>query len=117
MWAIVLLLILLVLMWVVGRYTHVLTPRQMKFLQISTVMYVIIIVFFGQMLLSEGGPLTGADMQKLFSSSHLYFPLFFFIAWFFISASISNLLAEGQDYMGFFSSQNRWVSDREEMNP
>lgn len=112
MWALLLLMVLLFITWILGKYTHILTPRQTRFLQVSSVMYIAIMIFFRSLLL-EGSE---KDLSDIFLADEQYTVLFLFFLWFLISSSVANALTTNQDYQGFWSDSNDiWISEQDSM--
>jgi hypothetical protein len=114
MWALVLLMFVILLLGIVTKYTHILTVKQGRFLVWSSILYVIVLVLFKGVLLSSGD-VSGKNLQHLVTNNASLFPLFFFIAWFFVSAAISNAVSGRQDYQGFWSTRDLSISERQEM--
>jgi hypothetical protein len=116
MWAFILSLILISSVWLIMKYTKLLTKKQGTFLIFSSFMYIILFVIFYSLLLQENGTPNMKESVQHFLSDDKYYFLFFYMAWYFLSASVSNKLLgdknDIQNQTGFFDSGSIWVSEQ-----
>jgi hypothetical protein len=113
MWAFVVSLILIVGSWLLGKFTKLMTSEQSKLLSVSSILYVVFLVFFRSMLLSEN--IEPEEIVSLLFKNTIYYPLILYILWFTISTIITNKLPRYQNYIGFGPSSDNWISHQNEM--
>ena len=99
-------LVLIVIVWLLGRYTKIMTDDQVKFIIGSSILYIIL---FGAVmsLLNSNDNLMDAMMKN-----STYLSLIFYILWYVTSASVTNRLTGNHDYVGFFDDSSRYISQR-----
>lgn len=95
-------LILIVITWLLGKYTKIMTEDQVKFILGSSVLYIIL---FGMVMSS----LTSNDNLM---DDAIYLPLIFYILWYVTSASFTNRLTGHNDHTGFFDNSSPYMSQR-----
>jgi len=99
-------LVLIVAVGLLGKYTSYITPAQNKFMLVSSVLYIILFGVVMTMLTSN------KDVMETFMDNSTFAPLIFYILWYVISASITNVLTGRNDYQGFFENTNSQMSRR-----
>ena len=104
--AFVLSLLLIVGTALFGKYTSFLTKEQLKFILVSSVLYIIIFGVILTLLTSNRG------RTELVFDNNIFIPLIFYVLWYISSAIITNLFTGNNDYTGFFDSTNSHMSVR-----
>jgi hypothetical protein len=108
----VILLVLTVVIWILGKATKLLTKKQTNFLLTSIFLYVILVIVLYNMLTSNGS-MNVNDFGGLLFDDKRYFPLFLFIIWFYLSCLVGNLLTKSGEYTSFSNSRSVWVSEQD----
>jgi hypothetical protein len=108
--ALVVSLVLMVIVGLIGYYTNIISVNESKFLIVSSVLYIILFGIIKTRLTTGKGASTALMIDSL------YYPLIFYMLWFFTSASIGKLLTGRNNYQGFFEAQNRFMSTRNTMS-
>ena len=101
--------VLIIIVWVITLYTTLITKDQFKFLTASSIMYVILFGFVKTLLTSD------KSIFSVFTNNQAFWPLIFYIFWYFASASVGNTLTRGDNYQGFFEKSNNTMSERNVM--
>jgi uncharacterized membrane protein len=107
--ALVISLLLIVVLWILKKYTKIMSVTQFNFIIISSVLYIILFGIVMSMLTSSKG------IMEIIMDNSLYIPLIFYIFWYVSSASISHLFTGDHNYQGFFDSNNKYMSERNVM--
>ena len=107
--ALVISLLLIVVLWILKKYTTFMSDTQYRFIIISSVLYIILLGFVMSMLISSKG------IMEIIMNNSLYIPLIFYILWYVSSASISKLFTGKNNYQGFFDNSNKYMSERNVM--
>lgn len=125
MWGAILLLGLLIglplLVYIVHKIKHkdvLLTTRQIRFMIVSTVLLFVFVILFRSFLLGGAGSANITDKEYLqafvFNDENFMIPVLY-ILWYFVAVMVGNSVITGNDdYSGFFSDPNPFISTREE---
>jgi uncharacterized membrane protein len=107
--ALVISLLLIVVLWILKKYTTFMSDTQFRFIMISSVLYIILLGIVMSMLTSS------KKIMDILMDNSLYIPLIFYILWYVSSASISKLYTGKNNYQGFFDNSNKYMSERQVM--
>jgi hypothetical protein len=99
-------LLLIVIVWLLNKYTSIMTIPQSRFIMVSAVLYILLFGIVMSLLISNKG------IMEILMDNSTYIPLIFYIIWYVSSASISNLFTGKNDYQGFFDNRNKFMSIR-----
>lgn len=99
-------LLLIVVIWILSKYTSIMTTSQIRFIIVSSVLYIVLFGVVMSLLISNKG------IMEILMDNSTYIPLIFYIIWYISSASISNLFTGKNDYQGFFDNSNKFMSSR-----
>lgn len=107
--ALVISLLLIVVLWILKKYTKIMSEIQFRFIMISSVLYIILLGLLMPMLTSS------RKIIEIVMDNSLYIPLIFYILWYVSSASVSKLFTGKNNYQGFFDNHNKYMSERNVM--
>ena len=99
-------LLLIIVIWLLSKYTSIMTIPQTRFIMVSSILYILLFGVVMSLLISNKG------IMEILMDNTTYIPLIFYIIWYVSSASISNLFTGKNNYQGFFDNSNKFMSSR-----
>ena len=99
-------LLLIIVIWILSKYTSIMTIPQTRFIMVSSILYILLFGVIMSLLISNKG------IMEILMDNTTYIPLIFYIIWYVSSASISNLFTGKNNYQGFFDNSNKFMSSR-----
>lgn len=103
-------LLLLIVSNIIQKNTNLITKRQQLYLNVSTLSYIFIfgIIMIGLM----SNESFFVSILGSLIDGNIYIPLVFYILWFISTAIIINKINFSGDYIGFYDTNNKYVSER-----
>ena len=99
-------LVLIIIVGIIGYYTNVIKQSQTDFIIVSSVLYIIIFGIIRSFILSKEG------LYAVLMNNKMFYPLVFYILWYFTSSLVGNKFTGSNNYQGFFDNTNKYMSKR-----
>ena len=100
---------LLILIYILSKYTSLITKRQSNFVMVFSLLTLMLFAFVQPYLTGNMTSPNGFNHPIMMVTT-------FFIIWYMISVMLSNTLTYNQDYLPYFDN-SQWVSERKELSP
>ena len=95
-------LLLIIVLWILKKYTKIMSLIQFRFIIFSSILYIFLFGFV----------ISTLTISNIIKEDYKYIPLIFYILWYISSISVSNLFTGNNNYQGFFDNSNKYMSER-----